>query len=212
MRNSFIFYRSFYEAISKLPKRKQLIMYQAIAEYSLDFKEPQLDGVCEMLWGLIKPNLSANNERFLNGMLGKSHGIKGKKYGKLGGRPRVEKPPKNPPQNPPNKDVDKDKDKEVKKNIKKKKQTVATSLTDNLDEPTMVEISRKHKISLKDVEFYKESYIGWIEEKPRDKSRAGRNMKATVSNWIRRDIRSGKLNQKLSLEDKFRAKGIRIVE
>lgn len=66
-RDTYIFYRSFYEAISELPEENQLDIYKSIAEYSLNFKEPKLSGISKTIWILIKPQLDANNKRFMNG-------------------------------------------------------------------------------------------------------------------------------------------------
>ena len=67
MRDGFIFYRSFYEAISDLSNEQQLEIYQAIAKYSLNFEEPILSGVTATIFKLIKPQLEANNKRYVNG-------------------------------------------------------------------------------------------------------------------------------------------------
>lgn len=67
MRDSFIFYRSFFEAISDLPNENQLEIYNAIADFSLNFKEPNLSGLSSTIFKLIKPQLEANNKRFENG-------------------------------------------------------------------------------------------------------------------------------------------------
>lgn len=67
MRDSFIFYRSFFEAINDLDDIQQLEIYRAIANYSLNFAEPDLKGVSATIFKLIKPQLEANNKRFLNG-------------------------------------------------------------------------------------------------------------------------------------------------
>jgi hypothetical protein len=66
-RDSYIFYRSFYEAIKELPKENQLEIYNAIAEYSLNFKEVELSGLSKTIFTLIKPQLEANNKKYLNG-------------------------------------------------------------------------------------------------------------------------------------------------
>jgi len=88
-RDSFIFYRSFYEAIQDLPKENQLELYNAIAQYSLNFEEKKLNGISKTIFKLIKPQLDANNKRFVNGQ-------KGAEHGKKGGRPKNEKPQNNP--------------------------------------------------------------------------------------------------------------------
>ena len=67
MRDSFIFYRSFYEAISDLDDMQQLEIYKAIADFSLNFTEPNLSGVSATIFKLIKPQLEANNKRYMNG-------------------------------------------------------------------------------------------------------------------------------------------------
>jgi hypothetical protein len=66
-RDSSIFYRSFYEAIKELPKTNQLEVYTAIFEYALNFSEVELSGLSKTIFTLIKPQLDANNKRFLNG-------------------------------------------------------------------------------------------------------------------------------------------------
>ncbi len=107
-RDSFIFYRSFYEAIQDLPKENQLELYNAIAQYSLNFEDPTLNGLSNTIFKLIKPQLDANNKRFVNGQKGAEHGKKGAEHGKKGGRPKKETPlniKNNPPKNPPNNNV-----------------------------------------------------------------------------------------------------------
>ena len=66
-RDSFIFYRSFYEAIQDLPKENQLELYNAIAQYSLNFEDPTLNGLSNTIFKLIKPQIEANRKRYLNG-------------------------------------------------------------------------------------------------------------------------------------------------
>ncbi len=67
-RDSFIFYRSFYEAINDLDDETQLQIYQAIARYSLNFEESELNGISKAIFTLIKPQLEANNKRYSNGI------------------------------------------------------------------------------------------------------------------------------------------------
>jgi hypothetical protein len=71
MRNSFIFYRSFYEAIADLPEANQLELYRAIFELSLNENEPQLTGISKTVFTLIRPQIVANNQRFKNGIKAK---------------------------------------------------------------------------------------------------------------------------------------------
>lgn len=71
MRDSFIFYRSFYEAIKDLPRDIQGEIYTAIMEYSLYGKETEnLKPVARSIFTLIKPQIDVNNKRFDNGCKG----------------------------------------------------------------------------------------------------------------------------------------------
>jgi len=67
MRDSMIFYRSFYEAIKELPLETQGEIYNAIFTYGLDFEVTELSGVSKTIWTLIKPQIDANIKRFENG-------------------------------------------------------------------------------------------------------------------------------------------------
>ncbi len=69
-RDTFIFYRSFQEAIDELNKTNQLAIYRAIAEYSFNQQEPKLNNITKIVWKLIKPQLDANWKRYTNGRKG----------------------------------------------------------------------------------------------------------------------------------------------
>ena len=66
-RDSFIFYRSFYESIKEIPEEEQLKVYKAITEYALNQSEIELTGIAKAIFTLIKPQLDANYQKFLNG-------------------------------------------------------------------------------------------------------------------------------------------------
>ena len=70
VKNSFIFYRSFYEAIITLPLNNQLELFLAISEFSLNKKERNLEGVSLTVFTLIKPQLVANYNKYKNGLKG----------------------------------------------------------------------------------------------------------------------------------------------
>lgn len=81
-RESFIFYRSFYEAIKCMPQDVQAEIYPAICEYALFGKMPKnLSDMARAMFTLIKPNIDVNTTRYENGK-------KGAQYGKRGGRPK----------------------------------------------------------------------------------------------------------------------------
>jgi hypothetical protein len=67
MRDSFIFYRSFYEATQYLEKEQKADLFDAISNYALNQEQVKLDNVCSALFSLIKPQLDANYSKYLNG-------------------------------------------------------------------------------------------------------------------------------------------------
>jgi hypothetical protein len=68
MRDSTIVYRSFYEAIKTLPNlTDQAKLWNAIMEYSLNFKEVKLEGVPKSLFMLMKPNIDTLVTNWKNG-------------------------------------------------------------------------------------------------------------------------------------------------
>lgn len=71
-RDSFIFYRSFYEAINELPKENQADTYNAIMRYALNQEEIELTGVSKAIFSLVKPQLDANYKKYENGKQKKS--------------------------------------------------------------------------------------------------------------------------------------------
>lgn len=89
MRESSIFYRSFYEAVKDLPPENQVEVYTAIFEYALNFKELELTGISKTIFTLIKPQIQANNKKYKTGKLGAE-------YGKLGGRGKKKKEKETP--------------------------------------------------------------------------------------------------------------------
>ena len=89
-RESFVFYRSFYEAISEIEdKALRMDCFDAIITYALYGIEPdasQTSAWVQMVFKLVKPQIDANNRKFENGK-------KGAEFGKLGGRPKKDKNP-----------------------------------------------------------------------------------------------------------------------
>lgn len=79
-RDSFVFYRSFYEAIKDLDTIEQSNLLCAICELALNGNEIELNGISSTIFKLIKPQINANLKRYKNGS--------------KGGRPKTEKKPK----------------------------------------------------------------------------------------------------------------------
>ena len=70
-RESFVFYRSFYEGIKELPRDIQGEVLTAIMEYGLNGATTENQKpITKAMFALIKPQLDANNQRFENGKKG----------------------------------------------------------------------------------------------------------------------------------------------
>lgn len=67
MRDSVLFYRSFYDALKNIPDAERLRVYDAIMEYSMYDVDPDLDSTSLAVFLLIKPQIDANNKRYANG-------------------------------------------------------------------------------------------------------------------------------------------------
>jgi len=91
MRDSFVFYRSFFEAMEDLEDKDRLMLYDLICNYTLNGVEKTEKGIAATLFKIIKPQLDANNRKF--------------EGGKKGGRPR-KSGDKNPETHKPLKDDD----------------------------------------------------------------------------------------------------------
>lgn len=71
MRESTIFYKSFYDSIKLLPKRFQLTFYEDLFEYIFNDVEPKrLTGSSLALFKALKPQIDVNNKRYENGCKG----------------------------------------------------------------------------------------------------------------------------------------------
>lgn len=79
MNESFVFYRSFYEATEDLTDEQLGKVMRAIAEYGLNENCIDMDAITKLAFTLIKPQLDANLRR--------------RKNGAKGGRPVTEKEP-----------------------------------------------------------------------------------------------------------------------
>lgn len=182
MRDSFVFYRSFYNAIKKLSPEEFKNCLVAIADYALDGKEVETDGIERTVFELIKPQIDANNKRYVNGL--------------KGGRPKTENKP-NVNQGKPNNNQNKPNDNQAITNrepnvnenvnvndIKKKDTNVSKEKVPRFIPPTRQEVTAycEEKGYNIDVERFIDYYTanGWM---------VGRNKmkdwKAAVRNWKR---------------------------
>lgn len=135
MRDSFVFYRSFFEALQDVPTEERACIYDAICAYSLNDIEPKLTGMQLAIFKLIRPNIDANKRKYENGK-------KGANFGSKGGRPKKDNPSKTPtkpqdnPSRTPNVDVDDNVDVNVSTKVdeeSRKKDSVTASLSDRTE-------------------------------------------------------------------------------
>ena len=77
MRDSLVFYRSFYEAIKDLPQEERIKAYDYIFNYAFEDIEPDSISAASAIFKMAKPQIDANNKRYENGC--------------KGGRPKKEK-------------------------------------------------------------------------------------------------------------------------
>lgn len=72
MRDGFIFYESFRDAMRGLPAETQLLLYNAIADYALYDEVPDFggDGIAKGFFALMRPQIDANNRKRENGSRG----------------------------------------------------------------------------------------------------------------------------------------------
>ncbi len=121
-RDSFVFYRSFKEAIEECPIDDQLEIYKAITDFALNGERPNLQSSFgRICWRLIEPVLVTNWNRYVNG-------CRGKEFGDKGGAPKGNKNALKQPQNNPKTTPNKDKDVDNKENIDIPKKADGVSL------------------------------------------------------------------------------------
>lgn len=77
-RKQFTFYRSFYEAILKIPEEKRWQVMEAVIRFALNLEEPEgLDDEQLMYFILAKPTLEASWRKAISGTIGGKNGHRG---------------------------------------------------------------------------------------------------------------------------------------
>lgn len=90
-RDSFVFYRSFLDALNELSDSDARIALNAVCAYAMDGIEPNnLKGNAKVVFIMAKPQIDRNIKRYIDGCKGGEYEAKGAEFGKLGGRPRKE--------------------------------------------------------------------------------------------------------------------------
>lgn len=158
MRDSVVFYRSFYEAVKNMPPEDFKKSVSAIMDYGLDDIEPNTSGIEKTIYLLTKPQIDANNRRYLNGTKG------GRKKGepKLNQDKTKEEPKPNQTETKPEpKEKEKEKVKE-KVNVKDNKNTSAPADSD--ESPCagkfLLNDGSEYRVTENDVVTYQQLYPG----------------------------------------------------
>lgn len=107
-----VFYKSYYDAVSDLPEKMQLSLYKSIFSYTFEGLEPELSGMTNTIWKLIKPTIDASVLNYKNGKKG-GRPKTGVPETEKGGFPEIENRPFEKPET--NKDYNKNKDKDLNK-------------------------------------------------------------------------------------------------
>lgn len=186
MRDSVVFYRSFYEAIKELPDEQFAACVRAIMDYGLDGLEPSSSGIAKSIYLMAKPQIDANNRRYQNGT--------------KGGRPRTNTEPSNNQtvikQKPSDNQTEtKPEPKEkVKEKVKEKDNNKKTFSPPAVGDVAEYCSQNGYKINAESfVDFYESK--GWMVGKNKMK-----DWKAAVRNWARSQrqestAKGGKPNQ-----------------
>ena len=70
MKDSYVFYASFDEALRELPDKSRLKVYDAVSDYALRGIEPEFNGMEKAIFTLIKAQIDRRNQRVENGKKG----------------------------------------------------------------------------------------------------------------------------------------------
>ena len=176
MSESFVFYKSFADAIRELPAEQYKAVMVALSDYALAGVIPEeMDPVLRGFFLLMKPQIDANNAR-------RENGRNGAKYGKLGGRPKTETPsePQENPTETPNVNVNDN------VNVKEKDTNVSQKKSSAFRKPTVDEVrayclERRNNVDpQRFVDFYEAK--GW-----KVGSQSMKDWKACVRTWEQRN-------------------------
>lgn len=66
-KESFVFYRSFFEALQDLKDKDRLKVYDAICDLALNQNDTKLTGISKTMFTLIKPQILSNSKKYENG-------------------------------------------------------------------------------------------------------------------------------------------------
>jgi len=178
-KDSFIVYRSFYEAAEPLSDQEELQLYRAIFNFGLNHKQTEMEPLPRAMFQLIKPQLEANHKRWING--------------NKGGRPIQKESEDKPSDNQnestaePNKNKNKNKNKNANKN-NNANVVITLPLNDSSGYDILDSDLDKYKdlYPAVDVDQQLRSMLGWLDSNP--KRRKTKNGIANfVNTWLSKE-------------------------
>lgn len=190
-RDSFVFYSSFLKAIRAIKKRDiQAELALAIIEYGITGETAECGEMVSMAMELIKPQLEANNQKYINGLKGgapkgNQNAKKEKEQPKNNQETTEEQPKNNQKQPNENDNVNENDNEEEKKYIKKEKSFKEFTEQDFKEELKL----HSEKYSK---EMLKDFFIYWTE--PNEKGKMKFQLQKTwstagrLSTWSRNDF------------------------
>lgn len=182
MRESFVFYKSFYEAIKKIKdKATKADIYEAICELGLNKNViPLTNDVGQIIMELVKPQIEANTERYENGKKG------GAPKGNQNAR-KYQKTTNGYFEKQPNENDNENVNVNDNENVREKPHTLSPTLSDIVSYGLSLGINEKYCERFYD---YYES-IGWIN----GNGLPIKNWKLVLNNWYKKDLENGKIKQ-----------------
>ena len=190
-RDSFVFYSSFLKAIRAIKKRDiQAELALAIIEYGITGETTECGEMVSMAMELIKPQLEANNQKYINGLKGgapkgNQNAKKEKEQPKNNQKTTEEQPKNNQKQPNDNVNENDNENEEEKKYIKKEKSFKEFTEQDFIEELKL----HSEKYSK---EMLKDFFIYWTE--PNEKGKMKFQLQKTwstagrLSTWSRNDF------------------------
>lgn len=198
MRESIVFYRSFYEAIKELSAEEFRNAVMAIMEYGLNDSEIDTSGVAKAILIMAKPQIDKNNKRYENGLRGGTKPKQNQNETKLepnSNQSGTKAEPKRT--NPEPNDNVNDNDNVNVNDIKESEEKKPLFYPPTLEELKKYIDDNKYNV---DPERFIDYYTanGWTVGKNRMK-----DWKAAVRNWDRSQKPGGRMRQEKTAETKF---------
>lgn len=190
MNNSFVFYASFYEALSELDDADRLAAYDAICRYSLTGEEPETSGIVRAVFLLMRPVIDANNERRANG----SKGGRPSKKPMVSENDANEKPmdSENAQNEKPyeDEDVDEDVDEDKRERVRERKPARPERHKYGMYRNVLLSDDQMEKLKAEIPNYL--SYIELVSEYVAKTGKGYKDYLAAIRSWYRKDQQEGK--------------------